>query len=162
MKGRFWKAIVEEPYQETEKVFKEVAKPALIPFLEREKPITDLESLMLRVNNLTTQINKSNGNIKELEYKIEKLESGINFINMDTQAHSSVTVCPSDYPEIVENFRLSLIVSCKGKIEREKDLIHTCQDELDWLQMKIGMGPNLGKNMFETGSFNFDPYKDHC
>ena len=28
MNGRFWKAMVEEPYQETEKVFKEVAKPA--------------------------------------------------------------------------------------------------------------------------------------
>ena len=50
----------------------------------------------------------------------------------------------------------------RSYISQQKDLIHTCQDELDWLQMKIGMGPCVGKNRFETGVFNFDPHKDHC
>ena len=150
--------------ENVEKVIEEVTKSDLIPFLKREKSITDLESLFERIGNLKHQIDKSNKFIKELEYKIEKLESGITFIDIDTKAYSSVSVCvnPSDYSIIVENFRLSLIISCKDKIERERDLIHTCQDELDWLQMKIGMGPGVGKNMFETGSFNFDPHKDHC
>ena len=162
MNGRFWKAMVGESDQEIEKAIEEFTKPALIPFLERKRPITDLESLMERVTDLTTQIRRSNENISELEYKIEKLEKGISYIHMDNKGGLSVPVSPSDYPEIVENFRLSLITSCKGKIERERDLIHTCQDELDWLQMKIGTGSPVLKNKFESGDFNFDPYKDHC
>ena len=162
----FWdskeKKMKPDANQETEKVIEEVTKPALIPFLERRRPITDLESLMERVTDLTTQIRRSNENISELEYKIEKLEKGISYIHMDNKGGLSISVSPSDHPEIVENFRLSLITSCKGKIVREKNLIHTCQDELEWLETKIGTGPHLGRNRFELGSFNFNPMEDHC
>lgn len=151
----FWK---ENKIEEDKK---EITK-STIPFLEREGSITDLKSLMLRVTNLITQIRKSTELISDLKYQIEKLENGISYVRMDDNCRRDIPISPSDYPEVVETFRLSLIESCKCKIEKERDMIHTCQDELDWLEMKVGMGPNLGKNMFETRSFDFDPTKDHC
>lgn len=151
----FWK---ENKIEEDKK---EITK-STIPFLEREKSITDLDSLVERIGNLKVQIQKSKEKIQTYEYMIEKLENGINGIHINTFHNSSVPLYPSDYPESIETFRLSLIESCKCKIEKERDMIHTCQDELDWLEMKVGMGPSLGKNMFEARSFDFDPTKDHC
>ena len=57
--------------ENVEKVIEEVTKSGLIPFLKREKPITDLESLFERIGNLKHQIDESNKFIEELEYKIE-------------------------------------------------------------------------------------------
>lgn len=132
-----------------------------IPFLEREKPITDLESLALRVELLYVQIKKSKENILELEYKIKKLEEGISSIKIIT-TYDVFTLYHKDYLEIIDTWKLEIIGAWKSEIQREKDLIHTCQDELDWLQMKVAIGPNIRKNRFESGDFNFDPNKDHC
>lgn len=137
---------------EADKVLKDLATPTPIPFLEREKPITDLNSLCYRIKELNRCIDQSK---RDLDWAESKLEDD-DLINVSGGVWELLTEEETKSINGVIRYRLEVYVA------HQKDLIHTCQDELDWLQMKVGMGPSLGKNMFETGSFNFDPYKDHC
>lgn len=133
-----------------QEVIEDVVSPAPIPFLEREKPITDLNSLCDRIKALNKCIDRCKEDIKWAESKLES----------PTHLNESVwELLTEDSKNEIDNIIKKRL---RSYISHQKDLIHTCQDELDWLQMKIGMGPGVGKNMFETGSFNFDPYKDHC
>ena len=136
----------------SQEVIGDVVSPAPIPFLEREKPITDLNSLCDRVKALNNCIDKCKRNIDWAEHKLRK----------DSNIDNRVGVWELLTEEELKNVDDIIRKRLQSYVDQQKDLIHTCQDELDWLQMKIGMGPGVGKNMFETGSFNFDPYKDHC
>lgn len=137
----------EKPSQE---IIEDVVSPAPIPFLERKEPITDLNSLCDRIKELNKCIDRCKEDIKWAESKLES----------PTYLNESVwELLTEDSKNEIDNIIKKRLRSYIG---HQKDWIHTCQDELDWLQMKIGMGPGVGKNMFETGSFNFDPYKDHC
>lgn len=135
-----------------DKVLKDLATPAPIPFLEREKPITDLNSLCDRIKALNKYIDHCEDELKWAECKL----GDDDLINISGGVWELLTEEETKAINGVIRYRLEVYAA------HQKDLIHTCQDELDWLQMKVGMGPNLGKNMFELGSFNFDPYKDHC
>lgn len=136
----------------SQEIIEDVVSPAPIPFLEREKPITDLNSLCDRIKALNKCIDRCKEDIDWAERKLE--EDGT--INISGGVWELLT--EGELKNVDDIIRKRL----QSYIGQQKDLIHTCQDELDWLQMKIGMGPGVGKNMFETGSFNFDPYKDHC
>lgn len=136
----------------SQEIIEVVVSPAPIPFLEREKPITDLNSLCDRIKALNKCIDRCKEDIDWAERKLE--EDGT--INISGGVWELLT--EGELKNVDDIIRKRL----QSYIGQQKDLIHTCQDELDWLQMKIGMGPGVGKNMFETGSFNFDPYKDHC
>lgn len=136
----------------SQEIIEDVVSPAPIPFLEREKPITDLNSLCDRIKALNKCIDRCKEDIDWAERKLE--EDGT--INISGGVWELLT--EGELKNVDDIIRKRL----QSYIDQQKDLIHTCQDELDWLQMKIGMGPGVGKNMFETGSFNFDPYKDHC
>lgn len=136
----------------SQEIIEDVVSPAPIPFLEREKPITDLNSLCDRIKALNKCIDQCKKDIDWAERKLE--EDGT--INISGGVWELLT--EGELKNVDDIIRKRL----QSYIGQQKDLIHTCQDELDWLQMKIGMGPGVGKNMFETGSFNFDPYKDHC
>lgn len=136
----------------SQEIIEDVVSPAPIPFLEREKPITDLNSLCDRIKALNKCIDQCKKDIDWAERKLE--EDGT--INISGGVWELLTEGELKNVDGIIRKRL------QSYIGQQKDLIHTCQDELDWLQMKIGMGPGVGKNMFETGSFNFDPYKDHC
>ena len=136
----------------SQEVIEDVVSPAPIPFLEREKPITDLNSLCDRIKSLNNCIDKCKRNIDWAEYKLRK----------DSSIDNRVEVWELLTEEELKNVDDIIRERIRSYIRHQKDLIHTCQDELDWLQMRVGMGPGVGKNMFETGSFNFDPYKDHC
>lgn len=133
-------------------VIEDVVSPAPIPFLEREKPITDLNSLSDRVKALNNCIDQCKKDIHWAEYKLRK----------DSNIDNRVGVWELLTEEELKNVDDIIRERIRNYISHQKDLIHTCQDELDWLQMRVGMGPGVGKNMFETRSFNFDPYKDHC
>lgn len=134
----------------SQEIIEDVVSPAPIPFLEREKPITDLNSLCDRIKELNNCIDRCKEDIKWAESRLES----------PTCLNESVwELLTEDSKNEIDNIIKKRL---RSYISHQKDLIHTCQDELDWLQMKIGMGPGVGKNMFETGSFNFDPYKDHC
>lgn len=139
----------EKPSQE---IIEDVVSPAPIPFLEREKPITDLNSLCDRIKALNRCIDRCKEDIDWAENKLE----GDSLINASGLVWELLTEEDSKNIDNIIRKRI------RSYIGQQKDLIHTCQDELDWLQMKIGMGPGVGKNMFETGSFNFDPHKNHC
>lgn len=136
----------------SQEIIEDVVSPAPIPFLEREKPITDLNSLCDRIKALNKCIDRCKEDIDWAERKLE--EDGT--INISGGVWELLT--EGELKNVDDILRKRL----RSYIGQQKDLIHTCQDELDWLQMKIGIGPDVGKNMFETGSFNFDPYKDHC
>lgn len=136
----------------SQEIIEDVVSPAPIPFLEREKPITDLNSLCDRIKALNKCIDRCKEDIDWAERKLE--EDGT--INISGGVWELLT--EGELKNVDDILRKRL----RSYIGQQKDLIHTCQDELDWLQMKIGIGPGVGKNMFETGSFNFDPYKDHC
>lgn len=138
--------------ENTEKVIEDFTKSDFILFLEREKPITDLNSLCDRIKELNKCIDQCKKDIDWAERKLE--EDGT--INI---SGGVLEILTEEDSKNIDNIIKKRI---RSYICQQKDLIHTCQDELDWLQMKIGMGPGVGKNMFETGSFNFDPYKDHC
>ena len=147
------KDMIKKPTKENvEKVIEEVTKSDLIFFLEREKPITDLNSLCDRIKELNKCIDQCKKDIDWAERKLEE----VNVINISGGVWELLTEEDSKNIDNIIRKRI------RSYIGQQKDLIHTCQDELDWLQMKIGMRPGVGKNMFETGSFNFDPYKDHC
>ena len=133
----------------SQEIIEDVVSPAPIPFLERKEPITDLNSLCDRIKALSKCIDQCK---KDIDWAESKL-STINIYGGDLE------ILTEEDSKNIDNIIRKRIRSYIGQ---QKDLIHTCQDELDWLQMKIGMGPGVGKNMFETGSFNFDPYKDHC
>ena len=139
----------EKPSQE---IIEDVVSPAPIPFLEREKPITDLNSLCDRIKALNRCIDRCKEDIDWAENKLEG----------DSLIDASGLVWELLTEEDSKNIDNIIRKRIRSYIGQQKDLIHTCQDELDWLQMKIGMGPGVGKNMFETGSFNFDPHKNHC
>lgn len=136
----------------SQEIIEDVVSPAPIPFLEREKPITDLNSLCDRIKALNKCIDRCKEDIDWAEYKLRE--------------YSTTSISGGVWDILTEEDSKSIDNIIKERLQsyisQQKDLIHTCQDELDWLQMKIGMGPGVGKNMFETGSFNFDPYKDHC
>lgn len=136
----------------SQEIIEDVVSPAPISFLEREKPITDLNSLCDRIKALNKCIDQCKKDIDWAERKLE--EDGT--INISGGVWELLT--EGELKNVDDIIRKRL----QSYIGQQKDLIHTCQDELDWLQMKIGMGPGVGKNMFETGSFNFYPYKDHC
>ena len=136
----------------SQEIIEDVVSPAPIPFLERKEPITDLNSLCDR--------------IKELNRCIDLCKRDLNWAESKLEEDSAINVSGGVW-EILTEEELKTIDDIIRKrlqsyIGHQKGLIHTCQDELDWLQMRIGMGPCVGKNMFEAGSFNFDPYKDHC
>ena len=140
---------IEKPSQE---IIEDVVSPTPIPFLEREKPITDLNSLCDRIKALNKCIDQCK---RDLDWAESKLEDG-DLINVSGGVWELLT------EEELKNVDDIIRKRLQSYIGQQKDLIHTCQDELDWLQMKIGLSPNLRTNMFKTGSFNFDPYKDHC
>ena len=140
---------IEKSNQET---IEDVVSPAPIPFLERKEPITDLNSLCDRIKELNKCIEQCKKDIDWAERKLGE-DSTINIYG------GVLEILTEEDSKNIDNIVRNRIRSYIGQ---QKDLIHTCQDELDWLQMKIGMGPSLRKNMFEAGSFNFDPYKDHC
>lgn len=136
----------------SQEIIEGVVRPAPIPFLEREKPITDLNSLCDRIKELNRCIDRCKEDIYWAESKLEDDD----LINISGGVWEILTEDETKSIKGVIRHRL------KSYVAYQKELIHTCQDELDWLQMRIGMGPCVGKNMFEAGSFNFDPYKDHC
>lgn len=136
----------------SQEIIEDVVSPTPIPFLEREKPITDLNSLCDRINALNKCIDRCKEGVNWAESKLED----------DDLIKVSGGVWELLTEEELKNVDDIIRKRLQSYIGQQKDLIHTCQDELDWLQMKIGMGPGVGKNMFETGSFNFDPHKDHC
>lgn len=136
----------------SQEIIEDAVSPAPIPFLERKEPITDLNSLCDRIKELNRCIDLCKGDLNWAESKLEEDSA----INVSGGVWEILT--EEELKTIDDIIRKRL----QSYIGHQKDLIHTCQDELDWLQMKIGMGPGVGKNMFETGSFNFDPYKDHC
>lgn len=136
----------------SQEIIEDVVSPAPIPFLEREKPITDLNSLCDRIKALNKCIDRCK---RDLDWAESKLEDD-DLIKVSGGVWELLT------EEELKNVDDVIRKRLQSYTGQQKDLIHTCQDELDWLQMKIGMGPGVGKNMFETGSFNFDPYKDHC
>lgn len=136
----------------SQEIIEDVLSPAPIPFLEREKPITDLNSLCDRIKALNECIDRCKKDIDWAECKLRKNS------NIDNR----VGVWELLTEEELENVDNTIRKRLRSYIGQQKDLIHTCQDELDWLQMKIGMGSSVLKNKFESGDFNFDPYKDHC
>ena len=139
----------EKPSQE---IIEDVVSPAPIPFLERKEPITDLNSLCDRIKALNNCIDKCKEDIHWAEYKLRK----------DSNIDNRVGVWELLTEEELKNVDDIIRKRLQSYIDQQKDLIHTCQDELDWLQMKIGMGSSVLKNKFESGDFNFDPCKDHC
>lgn len=150
---KFWDSKDKKMKQcDVDKTLNDLATSTSIPFLEREKPITDLNSLCDRIKELNNCIEHCKRDLNWAESKLEDDD----LINVSGGVWELLT--EDETKSINEIIRHRL----KDYVAYEKDLIHTCQDELDWLQMKVGMGPNLGKNMFELGSFNFDPNKDHA
>ena len=136
----------------SQEIIEDVVSPAPIPFLEREKPITDLNSLCDRIKALNKCIDHCKKDVDWAESKLEDED----LIHTSGRVWEILTEEETKSINEVIRHRLEVYAAYL------KDLIHTCQDELDWLQMKIGMGPGVGKNMFDTGSFNFDPHKNHC
>ena len=136
----------------SQEIIEDVVSPAPIPFLEREKPIADLNSLCDR--------------IKALNKCIDHCKEGVNWAESKLEDDDLINISGGVWEILTEDETKSIKGVIRHRLESyvayQKGLIHTCQDELDWLQMRIGMGPCVGKNMFEAGSFNFDPYKDHC
>lgn len=148
-----WRIIVFGKKEKSrQEIIEDVVSPAPIPFLERKEPITDLNSLCDRIKELNRCIDLCKRDLNWAESKLEE----------DSAINVSGGVWELLTEEELKNVDDIIRKRLRSYIGHQKDLIHTCQDELDWLQMKIGMGPGVGKNMFETGSFNFDPYKDHC
>ncbi len=136
----------------SQEIIKDVVSPAPIPFLERKEPITDLNSLCNRIKALNNCIDQCKEDILWTECKLRKDS------NIDSRGGVWELLTEEELKNVDDIIRKRL----QSYVAHQKELIHTCQDELDWLQMRIGMGPGVGKNMFETGSFNFDPYKNHC
>lgn len=135
----------------SQEIIEDVVSPAPIPFLEREKPIKDLNSLCDRIKALNECIDRCKKDIDWAEYKLGKDS------NIDNRVVWELLT-----EEELKNVDDIIRKRLQSYIGQQKDLIHTCQDELDWLQMKIGMGSPVLKNKFESGDFNFDPHKDHC
>lgn len=135
----------------SQEIIEDVVSPAPIPFLEREKPIKDLNSLCDRIKALNECIDRCKKDIDWAEYKLRKDS------NIDNRVVWELLT-----EEELKNVDDIIRKRLQSYIGQQKDLIHTCQDELDWLQMKIGMGSPVLKNKFESGDFNFDPHKDHC
>lgn len=136
----------------SQEIIEGVVSPAPIPFLEREKPITDLNSLCDRIKALNKCIDQCKESIDWAENKLK----GDGLISASRVVWELLTEEDSKNIDNIIRKRI------RSYIGQQKDLIHTCQDELDWLQMKIGMGSSVLKNKFESGDFNFDPYKYHC
>ena len=133
----------------SQEIIEDVVSPTPIPFLERKEPITDLNSLCDRIKELNKCIDQCKKYIDWAENKLGNINIYGGVLEILTEEDS----------KNIDNIIRKRIRSYIGQ---QKDLIHTCQDELDWLQMKIGMGSPVLKNKFESGDFNFDPYKDHC
>lgn len=136
----------------SQEIIEDVVSPAPIPFLERKEPIIDLNSLCDRIKALNSCIDRCKKDIDWAEYKLRK----------DSNIDNRVGVWELLTEEELKNVDDIIRKRLQSYIGQRKDLIHTCQDELDWLQMKVGMGSSVLKNKFESGDFNFDPHKDHC
>lgn len=145
-----------------EPVEEEVSK---IPFLPRECDITDLDSLTNRVTQLKRCISDCVKEVEELrKYKKNALQEDLKFVVYNDRSNYFDYRSSSDSANKITNKKIvdAIVESYNYRIRYLEELIHTCDDELKWLEMKVGIGPHIGKSMFELGSFNFEPNKNHA
>ncbi len=119
------------------------------PYLAKETPITDLESFCKRVDELKACIKSCNGNIDWVSGKLKQDKVA------DVYGGIWDLLNDEDTKAIDEVLRKRL----NAYIEQQKDLIHSCEDELDWLEMKMGVKENTGALHRD---YNFDITKDHA
>lgn len=150
---KFWdskdKKMIEK---EADKIIKEVVTPTPRPFLKREKSITDLNSLCDR--------------IKELNRCIDICKRDSDWAECKLKDDDLINVSGGVWELLIEEETKSINEIIRHRLEDyvayQKELIHTCQDELDWLEIRVGMGTPVLTNKFRSGEFDFDPNKDHA
>lgn len=141
----------------------ELVKPAKRLFLARKRDISDLETLVARIKELKNCIDDCYSAILSYSDYIEGLNEGSFRIERNSSCCKFFYYYEKDAegntdPELNEVIRAGLLKFWTSKIEEKKELIHTCEDELDWITVKIqGLNQQLS-----NGSFNFDPEKDHA
>lgn len=148
--------------KEAEGTIKEIVVPTPRPFLEPEEPITSLETFFKRVKQLKNGIEYSKSSIKDIEESIAALNNPDTEWRMERNGYGGECFYfhSTDNREIDQKVRKMITEHWNSRLAYYKDLIHTCEDELDWLESKMTTGPSF-QNRFESGSFNFDPNKDH-
>lgn len=146
-------------FRKSEKEIEKIVETAPArPFLPREKPIKTLIDFVERVNHLRTQITVEKRAIREYEGNIESLANGSWRIEKNC-GEGYWCVTPDQDDEIMDNaVREMLNNHWKKSIERAKDMIHSCEDELDWLEAKMRMNPQT----IGYVDYNFDVDKDHA
>ena len=164
---------IDEAAKALDKEVEELLKQKPRPFLERANPITDLDSLYERIKDLKTCIHDNQKKISCWNDYITNISDpdASWIIERDNKAmqpfysyssHEKPFYFYSSHSKEIDNVVRHLLINYwKNNIRYNEELIHTCEDELDWLEMKIGISPNYKKNMFDAGSFNFDPAKNH-
>ena len=133
---------------EIKETIAKVITPSKRPFLERKEDITDLRTLTNRVQYLYEEIEREKSHIRSLEDDLANFKT----LNMDM----SVTVGPRDhsfclhanswkntYDQCRAAVSEILCNQIESRIKYSKELIHTCEDEIDWLNARI-MNPQLG------------------
>ena len=152
------KPVKEEKKQD--KVLEDLVKPNLPAFLPHEKPIDDIMSFCARVSALKECISDANLSIKDMNEKKERLNKS----EFRIETNSFGTYClyhdTSNYKseEFNKKVRDELNKIYDSNILKNQELIHTCEDELEWLSLKL----NGIDNRFKTGAYMIDPTKNHA
>lgn len=147
-------------FKKTEKEIKKFAEgfSSTRPFLPREKPIKTIIDFVERVNSLRVQIASEKRAIHEYEGNINSLANGSWRIEKNC-GEGYWCVTPDQDDEVMDNaVREMLNNHWKKCIEKSKDMIHSCEDELDWLEMKMRMNPQA----IGYVDYNFDINGDHA
>lgn len=102
------------------------------PFLERETDITDLKTLNNRINALERCISNCDEDIIRYTNNIDSLGSTHFEISMlkymsglDNKTDAAIITALTEY--------------LQGKILEAKELKQSCNDELHWLEVRIGI-----------------------
>lgn len=158
---KFWdskdKKMIEK---EADKIIKEVVKKEGRPFIPPEKPITNLETFTARVKQLEKIIGDCNYNLREYDRYINSLgDPNVGWrLEKNTISADPFYFNSSQNAEIDKAVREAIVGYWSGQRVYYKELIHTCEDELEWLEAKMRFNDNVVGHI----NYNFDPNKDHA
>ena len=128
------------------------------PFLPKTKPIKNLVDFVERVNYLRAHIEGERRLILSYEGNIQTLANGTWKIEKN-EGECYWCVTPDQGDEAMDNAVRELLNSYWSKrIEIAKEMIHSCEDELDWLEMKMRVKPSAVGHT----DYNFNIDKDHA
>lgn len=153
-------ALREETDKEARELLKDIVKKEGRPFVPPKEQITNLDTFLKRTEQLKTEIGTCQAAIISLAEYIESLSDPKTEwrIEKNSVSANSFWFYSNQNAKIDAEVRKIIVSYWKSQIIYYKELKHTCEDELDWLERKMGLN-GLAQGL---QNYNFNPNENHA